>query len=55
MIRRVVATAIVATVLGGLSTPVFAEPSESQFCLVLNKKSGGNDNICIDLEDPARR
>lgn len=51
MIRRAVAAALFATVVGALAAPAFAEEEAYQFCVGLNKKGGGNDNICIDLGD----
>ena len=55
MIRRAVAAALLATVVGALAGPAFAEEERYQFCVGLNKKSGGTDNICLDLGDQLRR
>ena len=55
MIRRAVAAALLATVVGALAGPAFADEEDRyQVCVGLNKKSGGNDNICIDLGDRLR-
>jgi hypothetical protein len=51
LIRRAVAAALLATVVGGLAGPAFAQDEASQFCVGLNKKGGGTDNLCIDIWD----
>lgn len=55
MIRRAVAAALLATVVGGLAGPAFAQDGSSQVCVGFNKKGGGTDNLCVDLRDPLDR